>query len=337
MAIKRTKETEIFWDYRNTLSYNAMFNFIVGNRGGGKSYGVKEWCIEDFIKDGKQFVYVRRFSTEFKNIKTYWSDIQDQYPKHKFYIKGRNFYIDDKIAGYGLSLTTASKEKSTAFPKVNKIIFDEFLIDKGGFVRYLKDEVELFLNLVETVFRQRDGRIIFLGNAISITNPYFAFFDIVMPTNTKKIYHKKGVLIQLVQDAGYIAMKKKTRMYQILEGTKFTKFAVDNEFLRDTGQFVIKSPQKLLYRCTIRSEGVHYGVWYAEEDGYLYVSQKFDLTNGLVYTTRVDEHTPNTILLKGSGKSVMIKDLIENYKMGLVRFDCVNTQNVVIDAVKNSF
>ena len=42
MKAKEVIDRSIFWDIGRTLTYNALFNFIVGNRGGGKSYGAKK-------------------------------------------------------------------------------------------------------------------------------------------------------------------------------------------------------------------------------------------------------------------------------------------------------
>ena len=42
----------MWWDLKNTSSYNALFNFVGGSRGCGKTYGFKNWAAEDFIKNG---------------------------------------------------------------------------------------------------------------------------------------------------------------------------------------------------------------------------------------------------------------------------------------------
>lgn len=59
---------------------------------------------------------------------------------------------------------------------MNKIIFDEFIIDKGVY-KYLPNEVEYFLDLYETISRLRDVKDLFLCT-ITQTNPYFIYFDI---------------------------------------------------------------------------------------------------------------------------------------------------------------
>ena len=48
-------ESNIFWDMRRTMSYNRFLNFIVGNRGGGKTYGFKKMAIERFMNGKGQF------------------------------------------------------------------------------------------------------------------------------------------------------------------------------------------------------------------------------------------------------------------------------------------
>ena len=58
---------DIWFNPNKVLSYNAFLNFIVGERGVGKSYGFKKYLVKHFLKTGKQFVYVRRFKTELKD------------------------------------------------------------------------------------------------------------------------------------------------------------------------------------------------------------------------------------------------------------------------------
>ena len=104
----------IWYNNNKLLSYNAILNFIIGNRGGGKSYNAKDWCIRDFIKNGNQFVYVRRYKTELKKIDKFFDDIKEDYPNNKLEVKGKVALIDGKVAGYFIALSTSKQEKSTA-------------------------------------------------------------------------------------------------------------------------------------------------------------------------------------------------------------------------------
>lgn len=58
------------------------------------------------------------------------------------------------------------------------------LLKNGQKKYYLKNEVFTFLNLLETIGRMRDIRVFMLANSVTITNPYFLFFDIKLPYNS---------------------------------------------------------------------------------------------------------------------------------------------------------
>ena len=104
-----------------------------------------------------------------------------------------------------------------SYPDVTMIIFDEFIIDKGTY-KYLSDEVTCFLEFYETVARIRDVQVFFLSNAITITNPYFLYWNLKMPYNSD-ITCKNDMLIQLVANPFFIDMKKNTRFGRLISGT----------------------------------------------------------------------------------------------------------------------
>ena len=152
-------DTSMFWDINRTLTHNMLINVIVGNRGGGKTYGAKRRAIDNFIIKGEQFGYIRRYKEDLKQpMVQFFKDIQDKYPDYEFTTEGDYFYIrlkpeDEKqkwtekdIAGYGFTLSTANNKKSISYPKITTLIYDEFLIDKGA-QRYLNNEPVALLNV----------------------------------------------------------------------------------------------------------------------------------------------------------------------------------------------
>ena len=180
-----------YYSYNTIRSHQALFNFILSNRGGGKTYGAKLMAIKDYIKSkkktgtGDQFVYVRRYDSEFDNKDQFFFDIIDnnEFPEYEFMVKGYKGFIREKvdeeeedpneweIICYFVPLSISQRYKSTAYPNVTKIFFDEFIVDKNN-IRYLKNEVDTFLNLFETVNRSRDNvDAFFLAN-----NVIYGFF-----------------------------------------------------------------------------------------------------------------------------------------------------------------
>ena len=78
-----------YYSFDKIYSYNAIYNFIVGARGLGKTYGWKKKVIAAAIKRGDQFIYLRRYKDELKASRnTFFADIYHEFPKWDFRING---------------------------------------------------------------------------------------------------------------------------------------------------------------------------------------------------------------------------------------------------------
>ena len=156
----------MFYNYNKILSYNALLNFLVGERGVGKSYGAKKFVINQFLKKKYHFAYIRRFKTELmqKDLNKFFNKVQKEFPEVELKVKNKDFYINNELAGYAMTLTEAQNLKGTEFDSVRTIIFDEFIIEDNVH-HYLKDEVFNFLSLCETLSRLNDFRCFLLANA----------------------------------------------------------------------------------------------------------------------------------------------------------------------------
>lgn len=322
----------MYWNIEKSLSYNALFNFIVGNRGAGKTYGAKKHVIKRFLKCKKQFVYIRRYKEELKKIKKFFDDIKHEFPDVKLEVNGKEFYINGELAGNAMPLSTAKIEKSTAFPEVETIIFDEFILDKGAH-HYLSDEVVNFLECYETIARSRDVRVYFLSNAITITNPYFLYFNIKLPYG-KTITCNNDILIELVQNKEFIEMKKQTRFGKLINGTEYGNYAIENAFLRDNKTFIEKKSGNCEFFFKFVYKDKIYGVWLNMQEGKIFVSNDYDESYVRTYALTKSDHTPNTLLIHNLKQSRQFKMFVENYQMGNVYFENINIKNVVYEVVK---
>lgn len=322
----------MFYDINKTLTYNCLFNFIVGNRGGGKTFAFKDWAIRDFKKNKQQFIYLRRYKEELKEVSTFFDDIREFYPNDELVVKHNKFYINGELAGYAKPLSTAKISKSTSFPKVNKIGFDEFIIEKGVY-HYLPDEVVLFLEFYETVARMRDVRVFFLSNAVTMTNPYFLYFKLSLPYN-KNIYRKDDLLLEFVANPDFIEKKKSTRFGKIIANTKYADYSIDNKFYLDNKLFIQKKSPNCRFSFAFIYKGETYGVWTDYSIGKIFVSLDWDRSTPLIFSTTLDDHTPNTMLLKSPNKSNLWRLFIKNFKMSNVYFENIKIKNVCMDLLK---
>lgn len=352
-------QNNIYWNLRRTLTYSdVIFYVIVGNRGGGKTYGFKEWAIDDFINTGRQFGYIRRYKDDLREpMRQYFKDIEDKYPDYQFKTDNKYFYIRKKpdnldkpwkltdIAGYGFILSTANNKKSISYPNINKLCFDEFLLDKGN-QRYLYNEVMALLNLYETVARPGTDHIpvkmFLLANALSVTNPYFLFWDLKMPTkkdkNDKWIWKhpNKPILVEDVRNELFIDKKKNTTFGNLIEGTKYSDYSIDNKFLLDDDVFIEPKSPKARFVFSLKYMGETLGVWADFTEGLYYVSKQVDPNYILKYSVTMKDHSPNMILLRNKARNLPFKRFLDGYKDGCVRFESVNIKNLCYEIIKLS-
>ena len=351
-----TFDTSMFWDARRTLTHNMLLNVIVGNRGGGKTYGAKQWSIENFMKNKEQFGYIRRYKEDLKEpMIQFFKDIEDRYPDYEFKTDAKYFYIrlkpvnekqkwtENDIAGYGFTLSTANNKKSISYPNITTLIFDEFLLDKGNQV-YLPDEPVKLLNLYETIARpgtQHPRVVMFLlANAISITNPYFLFWNLKMPTkqdkNGKYIWKHptRPILVEDVRNAQFIDAKRNTEFGALVDGTRYADYSIDNKFLLDDNTFVEKRNPNARYYFTFVYKGKSYGVWCNFNEGKMWVSNDIDPSYTLVYSLTLKDHQPNTMLLKSKNRAGHFRTFLENYKLGNVCFENIDIKNITYEVIQ---
>lgn len=325
-----------WYDINKTLTYNCLFNFIVGNRGSGKTYGAKKRAIKQFLDKGYQFVYLRRYQEELmETAESYFNDIilNNEFPDTVIEYKNGCYFVNDELAGYSMALTKAKDYKSISYPLVYLIIFDEFLIEDNGYARYLKNEVKQFLNFYMSIDRYRGCTVFFLANSVTMVNPYFLYFDLNLPYGSN-INRKGDLLLQLVQDAEFINERKNTRFGKIIAGTDFEEYAIENKFVLDSKTFIARKGEKAQYYLTFIYKGENYGIWLDYLEGRFYVSNDIDPSCKLIYSMTVDDHSPNTLLLSNINKAVFWKKFIDNYKMGNVYFESQKIKNVVYEVIK---
>lgn len=284
--------TENFWySYKQIDSYGALFNNIIGARGDGKTYGFKVKAIKHFLKTGRQSLYLRRTEGEYADAKSkFLSDIEGKFYPYRFRVRADEMqcceYDEDNEAYVGewetvlhfAYLANSIKKKSVSYDKVDFIAYDEYLIEQKGQIRYLDNEVEIFLHFYETVARLRDVKCYFLANAVTAINPYFFFFNITLPNTKSGIKRiKEDIVIQLAQDEEYKKKKKETRFGKLVSGTDYEKHAINNEFILDTKDFLGKKTRDSYYWLTVVVDKNAYGVYVKNRGEEVYISEDVNM------------------------------------------------------------
>lgn len=91
-----------------------MLNFLLGERGVGKTYGATKFVVNQFLKKKEEFAYIRRYKNELsESIPKFFTALKNnnEFSEHMLTSKGKKFLIDDMIAGYAMTLSTAQDLK----------------------------------------------------------------------------------------------------------------------------------------------------------------------------------------------------------------------------------
>lgn len=330
-----------YWNIGKTLSHNCLFNFIISLRGGGKTYGCLKYCIKKYLDEKRngrswQFVYVRRQENELKQLtisrnSSLFKDIRKEFPDHILKSESNILYCDGEICGYAIQLSTAFTTKSIPYPDVQMIIFDEFIAPKRS--GYLTNEVTKFLELYETIARPGTEhpivKVMFLGNAVTQTNPYFEYFYLERPYEGefKRFGNTKDILVQDVTVPELQEAKHQSRFGQLINNTEYASYAIDNEWLEDNTDFIKKKTKDCEYRMSIRYNGTWIGVWYDSLDWMYYISMDVDLQYPDKYSATTDDHKPNIMLIKTAKRMNSFKHLMDAYNNGAIRYESMKLKS----------
>lgn len=236
----------------------AIYSFIVGGRGIGKTFGSLKEVIDRNLKfifmrrtqeqvnmikkpELNPFIPLRSLGSEYeviiKNInKNVAAVYRTQYdPEQQIYIASGN------IIGYIMALSTVSNIRGFDASDVDILIYDEFIGEKHE--RPIRDEGAAFLNALETIARNRElqGRkplkVLCLSNSNDLANPIFIQLKIVKDVENMvrkgqeyRYMPERYLALYVLHITPIGAAKAQTTLYKLAGDSEFTQMALSNDF-----------------------------------------------------------------------------------------------------------
>lgn len=237
-------EETIYYKLDEIDKRKCQYNIIIGERSNGKTFACLEKILKTYLKTGKQGAIIRRWDEDFKKGRgevmftslidakilhlTNWDGIEYRAGKWTLYKwdedLNKKIYDNDPFC-FSFSLTNMEHDKSTSYPNITTIVFDEFLSRQTP----LPDEFVLFMNCLSTIIRHRDDVTIYmLGNTVNKDSIYFKEMGLKHITKMEKgdidvyEYGDSGLRVAVEYCGTSNKQKKKSDKY----------FAFDNEKLK---------------------------------------------------------------------------------------------------------
>ena len=314
-----------YYSLKKIMAENADYNVIIGERSNGKTYACLQLILDDYIKSGVSGAYIRRWRDDIigKRGETVFAPFVQNgyiskitggkydsvvYSKGGWHLswyddKDRRMKADKEEFCHAFALSDVEHDKSTSYPTIKNIVFDEFLTRRY----YLPDEFVIFMNALSTIIRDRDNvRIFMLGNTVNKYCPYFDEMGLSnvlqMEQGAIDLYTFGNTLKIAVEYCSETHIKKKSNKY----------FAFDNPRLNmiTSGKWEMTIYPHLPIGYKIRSENILFTFYIVfgnrkvagdiinrGNDFFVYMRPKTtDFKDGdLVYSL---DYTPNAFMRK---------------------------------------
>lgn len=266
-------EENAYYKFDDIEKKDCLFNFILGPRGCGKTISAKKRMVERGL-EGNRFVYVRRKQVENQGdaLDEFFGKMQSCgiYPELDLKVEKNKVYCADELIGYVVSLSTSHNIRSKDYLNVTDIYFEEFVIRREPKFDYLPDEPTKFLEMYNTIARESEVKVWFLGNLIHYYNPYFLYFNLIPPKEGIKKW--KDYCIEVWKNQVFVESKFNTRFGRLIQGTPYANYAIENESFDDAEVFIAKRPQSSKLFISFTCENERYGVYKSQYKNRYYVT-----------------------------------------------------------------
>lgn len=236
-----------YYSLDKILSQNATYNVIIGERSNGKTYAVLKFALSRYFKDGSQLAIIRRWEEDYKGkngrqmyenlvtngeinklSKGRWTNIR--YYSQSWWLcnydeMGKIIDQCETPIAFGFALSSEQHYKSSSYPNVKTVLFDEFLTRSYT----LPDEFTKFTSILSTIIRLRDDVTIFMcGNTVNKDSLYFKEMGL---NNVKNM--KRGTIdLYTYGDSGLTVAVEYSSMDNPTDKKSNKYFAFDNPKLK---------------------------------------------------------------------------------------------------------
>lgn len=282
---------------KRILSMGFPFNFIIGGRATGKTYGT----LKEMIETRTTFFLMRRLQNqcdlinvpEFSPLTPVCDDLGLSFESVKLTKTNSALYIhhDGEDQGQPLGVTgalsTMANTRGFDGSWLDVLIYDEFIPERHE--RSMKDEYSAFCNAYETVNRNREmkGRkplqAVLLSNSNDIASPLLMGFELISHIrkaiktgNNYYMDRTRGIFVALLSDSEISERKAETALYRAQPGnTQFSRMSLGNTFEAVSNSKIRSLPLRQI-RPVVRVGEIDIG--YVKGEGVYYVTRKNTLS-----------------------------------------------------------
>lgn len=334
----------MYYSSNELFSHQATINMILGERGNGKSFDAKKRMINNFLKKKEQSVYVRRRQTDIDEVKDlFFDDICEIFPNVEFKIDGKYGYINGEKAIIFMALSTSLKKKSSPFPNVTLIVFDEYIEPSFKNPNYLKQDTFYLFELINTIVRKRDNwKLLCIGNVLSYVNPLFTSLGVEIK-NPENRFHKflkdetDGnylLCVELTDTKEFREEYSKTKFAKIIKNSSYGDYAMSGKVLEDNTDFILSERRGIhIFICSIRFKNQEIGLWYNDKSN-IYCDEIIEKDSKKKYYLTEDDMKEGYLHIKETRGTWVARELVKAMRNGEMYYKNQEIKKFMQTAIK---
>ena len=319
-----------YYTLRDILGYNGKVNFVLSDRGRGKSYGTKLFL----MKQEGTFMCLYRNSSDVDSAIGSWLDtlFENGYKPEQFEWQrnkgSAELLYNGSVKGYFRAVTQVNHIKQEKFPDdLNWLWFDEFIplvYKKLAGVESEGDAIRTIMKTIEhdtTHSRESKGlkplRVLLYANPFTWNNPILSYFK-VRPNGYGIWRVGPGIVCEMLEPFDDKKEGKMT-MDEFLgdEVNKNQRWLEQDTFVLD------KWPKGLKGVISVRIGRMYYGIYEKEENRKWYVKENDCHINGVTCYGTLKEMSEDEICLD---RSMMLDRFKKVTYAGNIWFKDINTK-----------
>lgn len=289
---------------RDAMPSGCHFILSMGGRGVGKTTGWLIKATQRYMRKGSQFLYLRRYKDELGEFiaKDTLGGIAEGYAV-KGGAKSATFLDGDRVAGYGATLSTYRKFKSSRFPKVNLIIFDEAFLLRSSTAHYSSTEVVDFLEFYNTIARTRTNvTAVIMGNNLDLFNPYFGYFNVpYLKSGDTWCDRSRDLFVEMPRASKeLVEAMKNTPLYRLTKDTAYGSYLIDNDLLSSNRITPTEKPKNcsLIARLVVNGSMLNLYITDNKGDIRIYCEDRYKVIDDISTCYLMKNNQPNYLYMQ---------------------------------------
>lgn len=301
---------------------------IVGGEGIGKTYGLKELLLNEWISCDEnhkfEIMWFIRYDVDINP--QYIQKWQDDLPidlKQRITVDGTVLSVDGVPFCYFKALSKFIVGKGIPYPNVKYAVLDEFILNRES--RYLPNEIFAFKRWTQSIFRLRPVNWWLLANALSFDNPYFNYFNVKKKQNSEWFSNDKVVVHFPRGRRDFIDKALKSDYYKLFDDEETKSYGLNAEFYFDNEEFISSQPveAKPIFNLKI-GKGI-YSVWSNKK--LMWISKR-KIPQRTYALTKSDVATDTPFI------QPLHNSIREAYTSNILYFESLTIKNLILDKVK---